>query len=57
MSVVGIEFIWPEGVTIFVEFTPFCLAVIHLSFFNIMYLGLSGLIKFVVVDGYRFINS
>jgi len=52
MSMVGIELIWPEGVTIFVEFTPLCLAVIHLSFFNIMYLDLKRLIKFVVVDGY-----
>ena len=53
---VGIELLWPERVTIFVEFIPLRLAVITLSVFNIMYFMLMGLIKFVVVDGYMFIS-
>jgi len=56
MSMVGIELLWPERVTIFVEFIPLRLAVITLSVFNIMYFMLMGLIKFVVVDGYMFIS-
>jgi len=49
---VGIEIIWPEGIIIFVEFIPLRSAVIILSIF--INFVLRGLIKFVVVDGYKF---